>query len=903
MIEWLIRKLGIDPKNTTPRKIIFTLLFLFVAVFLFVSFVSFLFSWNYDQSELQKDFFDIALQDEVEEENEDVQNAAGVLGAHISKFFIHNTFGVSSFALVVALFFIALRFWWQRYTTENSPERTEDEILRANKRFDRRFLLNTFTMMLLGTITLGFCCNTMCDCNLGGFFGYQFGGVILKNIFGGFLAGAIIFVAVVSYICGAFKPKFIAKFNPFKKKHPIVAESPEKVTEPMPETIPEVETEKQTIEEEIPIVETPKVDEIQENLLQNVEEQVDDSIVQELQEEQEIVDEPADLERSSVEIAENQEEVPVDDVVDEIEQDDEKTLDPNDEETDDVTEDLDSNDDFATDDDVDEENAESEPSVENQDANAGGMTIIVKETEDGEDTDMVLQDYDPKAELSHYKHPDVDLLKIYDNDRTGIVVDEDEQLENKNKIEQTLLDYGIEIDSISAVVGPTVTMYEIVLKRGTAISRVQSRQKEIMMGLAANGIRIIAPIPGKTAIGIEVPNKKREVVSMYSVINSKAFKESTMELPVALGKTITNDVYMFDLAKTPHLLVAGSTGQGKSVGLNAIVSSLLFKKHPSQLKFVMVDPKMVEFSIYGALKRHFMAKYPGEEDIILTDCTKVITTLNSLCIEMDDRYKLLMEAKCRNIIEYNEKFIHRKLSPAKGHKYLPYIVIIIDEYSDFMMQAGKEIEAPIMRIAQKARAVGMHMILATQQPSAKTVTSGIKTNFPSRIAFRTASNTDSMIILGRPGAEGLVGKGDLLISYAGQDITRVQSAFIDTPEVERLVDYISKQQGYGEPMDLPEVKDSNSSGGSSDIGNKGAGALDDKFIEAAQQVIDTGSASTSALQRTMEIGFNRAGRIMDQLQRYGVVGGYNGAKPREVLVDRNGLEVILNGLRDQGILK
>ncbi len=900
MIEWLIRKLGIDPKNTTPRKIIYTLLFVFVAVFLFVSFVSFLFSWNYDQSELHKDFFDIALQDEIEEESEDVQNAAGVLGAHISKFFIHNTFGISSFALVVALLFIALRFWWQRYTTENSPERTDDEILRANKRFDRRFLLNTFTIMLLGTITLGFCFNTMCDCNLGGFFGYQFGSVILRNVFGTFLAGTIIFVAVVSYICGAFKPKFIAKFNPFKKKQSVVAESSVKESEPVTEIIPEVESETQTIEEG-PIVETQKNDEIPDNLFQTPEEQDDDSFVQE---QQEVIDESADLVENSEVVAESQdEEALVDEVFDEVELEDEKSLDPNDEEVPAEEDDAETNDDFTNDDDVEDENPESEPSADNQDANAGGMTIIVKETEDGEGTDMVLQDYDPKAELSHYKHPDVDLLKIYDNDRTGIVVDEDEQLENKNKIEQTLLDYGIEIDSISAVVGPTVTMYEIVLKRGTAISRVQSRQKEIMMGLAANGIRIIAPIPGKTAIGIEVPNKKREVVSMYSVINSKAFKESTMELPVALGKTITNDVYMFDLAKTPHLLVAGSTGQGKSVGLNAIVSSLLFKKHPSQLKFVMVDPKMVEFSIYGALKRHFMAKYPGEEDIILTDCTKVITTLNSLCIEMDDRYKLLMEAKCRNIIEYNEKFIHRKLSPAKGHKYLPYIVIIIDEYSDFMMQAGKEIEAPIMRIAQKARAVGMHMILATQQPSAKTVTSGIKTNFPSRIAFRTASNTDSMIILGRPGAEGLVGKGDLLISYAGQDITRVQSAFIDTPEVERLVDYISKQQGYGEPMDLPEVKDANNSGGSSDIGNKGAGALDEKFIEAAQQVIDTGSASTSALQRTMEIGFNRAGRIMDQLQRYGVVGGYNGAKPREVLVDRNGLEVILNGLRDQGILK
>lgn len=899
MVEWLIKKLGIDPKHTTPRKIIYTLVLVFVAIFLFVAFVSFFFSWSYDQSELNKDFFEVALQIDDENEVDDVQNAAGVLGAYISKFFIHNTFGVSSIAIVVALLFIVLRFWWQRYTSENSPERSEDEILRANKRFDRRFLLNTFAMMLLGTITLGFCCNTMCDCNLGGFFGYQFGYVILKNIFGGFLAGTIIFVVVVSYICGAFKPKFISKINPFKKKQ-VVSPTPEPEVESVPESVPTEPVVEQTVIDETELVDTNEETEIINEVISKEEEQsVPEVDVEDKQEEN--VEDLENTANISDEV-ETQDEPIVDEQLSEetfvepIDDDftDEKSLDPNDEE---LTEENSSieNDDFANDDDEEDEVATNQ--------NAGGMSIIVNETETGDETDMVLQDYDPTAELSHYKHPDVDLLKIYDNDKTGIVVDEDEQLENKNKIEQTLLDYGIEIDSISAVVGPTVTMYEIVLKRGTAISRVQSRQKEIMMGLAANGIRIIAPIPGKTAIGIEVPNKKREVVSMYSVINSKAFKESTMELPVALGKTITNDVYMFDLAKTPHLLVAGSTGQGKSVGLNAIVSSLLFKKHPSQLKFVMVDPKMVEFSIYGALKRHFMAKYPGEEDIILTDCSKVITTLNSLCIEMDDRYKLLMDAKCRNIIEYNEKFIHRKLLPSKGHKYLPYIVIIIDEYSDFMMQAGKEIEAPIMRIAQKARAVGMHMILATQQPSAKTVTSGIKTNFPSRIAFRTASNTDSMIILGRPGAEGLVGKGDLLISYAGQDITRVQSAFIDTPEVERLVDYISKQQGYGEPMDLPEVKDTSNSGGGSDIGNKGAGSLDEKFIEAAEQVIDTGSASTSALQRTMEIGFNRAGRIMDQLERYGVVGGYNGAKPREVRVDRMGLEVILSGLRDQGLLK
>ena len=362
---------------------------------------------------------------------------------------------------------------------------------------------------------------------------------------------------------------------------------------------------------------------------------------------------------------------------------------------------------------------------------------------------------------------------------------------------------------------------------------------------------------------------------------------------------------MFDLAKMPHLLVAGSTGQGKSVGLNAIITSLLYKKHPSQLKFVMVDPKMVEFSIYGGLEKHYMAQYPGEENIILTDCLKVITTLNSLVEEMEERYRLLMNARCRNIIEYNDKFIHRHLLPTQGHKYLPYIVIIIDEYGDFMMQAGKEIETPIARIAQKARAVGMHLILATQQPSVKIVTSVIKANIPGRIAFRTASNTDSMIILGTPGAEGLVGRGDLLVSYAGNALERVQCAFVDTPEVERIVDFIANQRGYGQPMQLPEVKDKNQDSGYTGGGDsdKGGGELDSLFEDAARLIVGAGTGSTSAIQRKFQVGYNRAGRIMDQLERYRVVGAYNGSKAREVLTDELGLEQILNEMRANGILK
>lgn len=412
--------------------------------------------------------------------------------------------------------------------------------------------------------------------------------------------------------------------------------------------------------------------------------------------------------------------------------------------------------------------------------------------------------YDPKADLPQFKQPEIDLLEIYPNDEQTVEVDYDEQIRNQNLIEKTLSNLGIEIESMKATVGSTITLYEIGPKAGTKISRIKSLKDDFVM--STRGFRFVAPIPGNETIGIEVPNKNRQTVSMYSVINSKTFKESEMELPVALGKTITNEVYMFDLAKMPHLLVTGSAGQGKSVALNTIITSLLYKKHPSQLKFVLVDAKMVEFSIYEGLKKHYMAQYPGEDDIIITDCQKLEQTLGSLVEEMENRYKLLIDARSRDIIEYNDKFIQGQLNPNKGHKYLPYIVIVIDEYGDFMMQAGKEIETPIVRIAQKSRAVGMHLILATQNPSTKIVTSVIKANIPGRIAFRTASGTDSSRILGERGAEELTGKGDLLISN-GQELERVQCAFVDTPEVKRIVDFIGKQQGYNQPMQLPEVKE------------------------------------------------------------------------------------------------
>jgi len=516
--------------------------------------------------------------------------------------------------------------------------------------------------------------------------------------------------------------------------------------------------------------------------------------------------------------------------------------------------------------------------------------------------------YDPKKDLENYKFPSLNLLKVYDNE-TAPVIDNDEQQANAKRIVQTLRNYDVEIDSIKATVGPTVTLYEVVPKAGTRISKIQSLENDIMLSLSAIGIRIIAPMPGKGTVGIEVPNEKPQVVSMHSVIASKRFQEETkMKLPIAIGRTITNEVFTFDLAKTPHLLVAGATGQGKSVGLNAIIASLIYKKHPAELKFVLVDPKMVEFSIYKPLIRHYMAAMPDQEDrdIIITDCQKVINTLNSLVIEMEDRYTLLADANCRNLEDYNDKFASRHLNPEKPvenmlthkmlhHKYMPYLVIIIDEYGDFIMQAGKEVERPIQRLAQKARAVGMHMILATQRPDVKIVTGTIKANIPTRIAFRTQSVVDSRTVLDAKGADQLIGKGDMLYSGGG-NLTRIQCAFIDTPEVEALVEHVSKQQHFLEPYQLPEYVPE----GQEDVATPGSvdmHRLDPMFADVARYVVSKQEGSTSRLQRAFEIGYNRAGKLSDQLEAAGIVGPNKGPKGRDVLIqDLESLENLLQTL-------
>lgn len=519
------------------------------------------------------------------------------------------------------------------------------------------------------------------------------------------------------------------------------------------------------------------------------------------------------------------------------------------------------------------------------------LTINNKDREETVDQNILpTEDYDPTLDLSHYQYPPLELLEEHSSGNPKVTQEELE--ENKNKIVETLRNYKIEIVKIKATIGPTVTLYEIIPAPGVKISRIKNLEDDIALSLAALGIRIIAPIPGAGTIGIEVPNQNPEVVSMRGIIASKKFQESKYALPVALGRTISNETYTFDLTKMPHLLVAGATGQGKSVGLNAIITSLLYKKHPSQLKFVMVDPKKVELSIYSIIEKHFLAKLPGEEEAIITETSKVVNTLNSLCIEMDSRYDLLKIAQVRNIKEYNEKFIKRQLNPNNGHKFLPYIVVVVDEFADLIMTAGKEVETPIARIAQLARAVGIHMIIATQRPSTNIITGVIKANFPARIAFKVASMIDSRTILDSPGANQLIGRGDMLISV-GSEMVRVQCAFVDTPEVDAITHHIASQQSYPSAFALPEYVPENEGGGISEID---LSSRDPLFEEAARLIVSTQQGSTSSIQRRFSIGYNRAGRIMDQLEAAGVVGPFEGSKARQVIInDDNSLEHVLKG--------
>ena len=518
------------------------------------------------------------------------------------------------------------------------------------------------------------------------------------------------------------------------------------------------------------------------------------------------------------------------------------------------------------------------------------FTVTVAE---GEGSELVEQnkDYDPTLDLEYYKYPSYDLLKDYGELKS---VDAAEQQENKERITQTLRNYGITIKKIDATVGPTITLYEIVPDDGIRISKIRNLGDDIALSLAATGIRIIAPIPGRGTVGIEVPNKKPQIVPMRSLIASEKFQNTSFDLPIAIGKTITNEVFMLDLCKLPHLLVAGATGQGKSVGLNAIITSLLYKKHPSQLKIVLIDPKKTEFTLYSTIEKHFLAKLEDSEDAVISDVTKVTQTLQSICKEMDTRFDLLKKAHVRNIKEYNAKFTSRQLNPENGHRYLPYMVVIIDEFADLIMTAGKEVEMPIARIAQLARAAGIHMIIATQRPSTNIITGSIKANFPGRLAFKVSSMIDSRTILDSPGANQLVGRGDLLFTQ-GNDLTRVQCALVDTPEVEEICEFISNQQGYTHAFYLPEVDLGD--GGDTNMRGIDMSQRDAMFEDAARLVVLNQSGSTSMIQRKFSIGYNRAGRIMDQLEAAGIVGPQDGSKGRQVLVmDESQLERIFETL-------
>ncbi len=502
-----------------------------------------------------------------------------------------------------------------------------------------------------------------------------------------------------------------------------------------------------------------------------------------------------------------------------------------------------------------------------------------------------MEHYDPKLDLPQYQYPTPDLLKEYPD--KGVRVTKDELEANKDKIVETLINFKIGISSIKATIGPTVTLYEIVPEAGVKISKIKNLEDDIALSLAALGIRIIAPIPGKGTIGIEVPNKNREMVDIKSVLTTEKFMNSDKELPVVFGKTISNEVYITDLAKMPHLLMAGATGQGKSVGLNVILTSLIYKKHPSQLKFVLVDPKKVELTLFNKIERHFLAKLPDSEEAIITDTKKVINTLNSLCIEMDNRYDMLKDAQCRNIKEYNKKFINRRLNPQKGHKYLPYIVLVIDELADLMMTAGKEIEAPIARLAQLARAIGIHLVVATQRPSVNVITGVIKANFPTRMSFRVTSKIDSRTILDSGGADQLIGMGDMLLS-TGSEMIRLQCAFVDTPEVEGICDFVGEQRGYDNAYQLPEYVGED---GESAIGEVDLSDRDALFDDAARLIVLHQQGSTSLIQRKLKLGYNRAGRLIDQLEAAGIVGPFEGSKAREVLIpDEYSLEQLLNEL-------
>jgi S-DNA-T family DNA segregation ATPase FtsK/SpoIIIE len=801
------------------------------ALFLFISFASYLFTWKQDQSIAQQGFS--ALFDE----DKAALNLLGRLGAVVAHFFFFKTFGLASFLICTFFFVVGVN------------------LLFRQKVFS---IWRNLKYVTIGLTVLSVSLSFIFTNNL-----FPFGGAVgdmlnkqMEGAMGKFGTGAVLLLVAAGYFIWQFNPSF---------KWPVKTPAPEIDTadvENTEELLP-VDSEETADEEadknQFPVMATLTINDLYAGANKN----------------------GADAEATTTPFVLN---APVEEPVAELELVEKEEL-PIVEVEEEVNPPIELN---SLVEEVPMAPASlplgTTESLPIELKNEGELELEIKEgpelVDDPIDPVKAVENlppYDPILDLRDYKYPTLDLLENHGSEK--IVQDTNELENHKNQIIATLRNYAIEIQKISATIGPTVTLYEIVPAPGVRISRIKNLEDDIALSLAALGIRIIAPIPGKGTIGIEVPNIKKTVVGMKTLLSSEKFQNNNFSLPIAIGKKIDNENFIVDLASMPHLLMAGATGQGKSVGLNAILVSLLYKKHPSQLKFVLIDPKKVELSVYRHIEKHFLAKLPGEEDAIITDTKKVINTLNALCIEMDNRYDLLKDAGARNIKEYNEKFSKRKLNPEKGHQYLPFVVLVIDEFADLIMTAGKEVETPIARLAQLARAIGIHLIIATQRPSVNIITGTIKANFPARIAFKVSSKIDSRTILDAGGAEQLIGKGDMLVSYNGE-ITRLQCAFVDTPEVEQIVEFISEQRGYPHAFLLPEyVDEKDLEGKDFDLSER-----DSLFNDAARMIVQNQVGSTSLLQRRMKLGYNRAGRLMDQLEAAGIVGPSQGSRPRDVLV-------------------
>ncbi len=808
-------------------------LFMMFSFYLLISFTSYLFTWQNDQDKIDDAGIFSFLSADVK-----VENWLGKLGAILSHLFVGRWFGIASFLFVLNFFVIGFK-----------------GVAGAALLPIKKMIKLSALFMVITSIALGFVVHTTGFVFIGGAFGYEMNEFLNLSIG---RAGTAILLSFTAFVI------IVIYYNPsFKRKPKTVLAEGEEIDPIKMNTYNPIKEDQITKDEklEVNFNKKGKVEVVEES----------DEEEEEDQNENESDEEEEDQSENESESDEEEEE---DQNENESESDEELAEEIEEEETTENNLEI----------------TESESTLEVSEEFSVEVPKVEAEVSEKDIAQKVLEEfgeYDPTLDLSTYVLPSIELLNNYGG--AGITVNKDELEENKNKILDTLKNYSIEISKIKATIGPTVTLYEIIPAPGVRISKIKNLEDDIALSLSALGIRIIAPIPGKGTIGIEVPNSKADTVSMRSLIVSEKFQNSDMDLPIALGKTITNETFITDLAKMPHLLMAGATGQGKSVGLNAVLVSILYKKHPAQVKFVLVDPKKVELTLYNKIERHFLAKLPDSADAIITDNKKVIHTLNSLCIEMDDRYELLKDAEVRNIKEYNAKFINRRLNPEKGHKYLPYIVLVVDEFADLIMTAGKEVETPIARLAQLARAIGIHLIIATQRPSVNIITGTIKANFPARIAFRVMSKIDSRTILDSGGADQLIGRGDMLLS-TGNDLVRIQCGFVDTPEVEAICEHIGSQRAYPSAFLLPEYVDEGAEGGDiMDIGDR-----DDLFNEAARTVVTTQQGSASMLQRKLKLGYNRAGRLVDQLEAAGIIGPYKGSKAREVLYkDMESLEQFL----------